>query len=554
MHKYFGIHLRPIPILAAALLMVSCAQQGYPSGGPKDTQPPVVKSATPPSGTTQFCKNQFYISFDEYVQVKDASNNILVSPPMKHTPEYTPKGKGLVVKINDTLMENTTYLFQFQGALADFNEGNVLPTYNYVFSTGSSIDSMTVCGKVTEAFTAKPHKEDVTLLAYPEVEWNDSTAVLRQPLYMTRCDKKGFFQFCNMRAGSYRILALEDVDRNLKLGAEEAVAFLDGPVTAQHMPVVDTTRPAPVLDTVVMSLSAPKHEKQRIAKSEMLGRGRAQIVTHLPMSNPAITTPSEAFAYYLTASRDTLNIWTLRPDCDSLRLVISDSGYLNDTLSLRYTERKTKSPLAGRKKSSFPKSLPSGKKDYFDSLWIRFDNPAALADSAQPDSLVLVTNLSDSSTHRCGIAWDDTKLNACICFAGQPGGKYQFRIAARQFTDIWKQSNDSLDFTVELTTAEEYGGIKVDVACEDFPAAVIVQLIDEKGTTLAQQTLEQNGEAAFPHLKPGKYSFRAILDSDGDGEWTPGDFWEHRHPEKVVYFSKTLDLRNNWDIEEHWSF
>lgn len=551
---YNCIQLRKMLLGAATLLLSACAQQGYPSGGPKDTQPPVVRSATPPSGTTGFDGNQFIINFDEFVQVKDAGTNILVSPPLKHQPEYTPKGKGLQVKINDTLMENTTYLFQFRESVVDFNEGNALPAYNYVFSTGCSIDSMTICGQVTETFTAKPNKEDVTLLAYSAAGWTDSAAVLQQPLYMTRCDKKGFFQLSHMRAGSYRILALEDADRNLKLGPEEAVAFLDDAVTAQPVTVADSTHPAPRLDTVAMYLSTPRFEKQRISKSEMPDRGRAQIISHLPMNHPRISAPSEALAYYLTASRDTLNIWTFRPDCDSLCLVVTDSGLLNDTLSLRYLERKGKTPFPTRKKSSFPKSLPSGKRNYFDTLWIRFDNPSALADSAQPDSLVLVTDLADSSSIRCGIAWDDTKLNARICFQGKPGGKYRFRIAGRQFTDIWKQHNDELDFTTELTTAEEYGGIRVEVACADFPPALIIQLIDENGNTLAQKTLSQNGEAAFPHLKQGKYSFRAVFDSNADGEWTPGDYWEHRHPERVVYFAKTLDLRNNWDMQEHWSF
>lgn len=554
MQNPFGKNIHIILVLAAATLLLSaCAQQGYPSGGPKDTQPPVVKSVTPASGTTQFGKRQFLINFDEYVQVKDASSNILVSPPMKHKPDYTPKGKGLLVTINDTLLENTTYLFQFRGGIVDFNEGNALPVYDYVFSTGSSIDSMTLCGKVVEAFTAKPYKEDVTLLAYPDSVWTDSAVVLQQPLYVTRCDKKGFFQFNHIRAGRYRIIALEDGDRNLRLGNDEASAFIESAADAEPMPVVDTTLPAPRLDTVSMLLSAPQHEKQRLEKAEMPARGNAKIVTHLPMHNPVVQC-SAMHSSVLSRSRDTLTVWTFDSDCDSLRLIVTDSVWLADTLTLRYTERKQKNPLAGRKKTDFPKSLPSGKRDYFDTLWIRFDSPAGVAPSASRDSLVQVLDLADSTISWCGIAWDSAMLNARICFEGKPGGRYQFRIAEKQFADYWKHVSDSIIFTTELTPVEDYGSLLLDIQCEEFHSGLIVELIDEDGTVFARERLAESGKRAFPHLKAGKYTFRAIWDSNGDGQWTPGDYWLHRQPEQVLYFHKTLDLRSNWQMEETWSF
>ena len=153
-------------IILLSAIAVGCAKQGFPSGGPKDTQPPVAGEAMPPSGTTNFTAQSFYIPFDEYVVVKDAENNILVSPPMKRKPEYTPKGHGLMVKIKDTLRENTTYLFQFKGAIADLNEGNALESYEYAFSTGAILDSMTLSGTVLDALTLKAREEPVTVMLY----------------------------------------------------------------------------------------------------------------------------------------------------------------------------------------------------------------------------------------------------------------------------------------------------------------------------------------------------------------------------------------------------
>ena len=103
-------------LVAVATLLValasSCAKQGYPSGGPKDVTPPAVVSMNPPDRTLNFAQKEFFIEFDEYVTVKDAENNILVSPPMKTKPEYTSKGHGIRVRLRDTLQPASTYLFQ----------------------------------------------------------------------------------------------------------------------------------------------------------------------------------------------------------------------------------------------------------------------------------------------------------------------------------------------------------------------------------------------------------------------------------------------------------
>ena len=134
----------------------------------------MVTGTEPESGTLLFDAKEFVIHFDEYVKVKDADNNILVSPPMKQKPEYKTKGRGIVVKLRDTLRANTTYLFQFKEAIVDFNEGNALPSYEYVFSTGSSIDSMTLRGTVADAFSRKPRTEPVTVIAWSESQQSDS--------------------------------------------------------------------------------------------------------------------------------------------------------------------------------------------------------------------------------------------------------------------------------------------------------------------------------------------------------------------------------------------
>ena len=596
--------------LTAMMLLYACAKQGYPTGGPKDETPPVVLSTTPLNGTTNFDAKEFYILFDEYVQVKSADENILVSPPMKQKPEYGTKGRGIVVKIKDTLRENTTYLFQFKEGIVDFNEGNALKSFEYVFSTGSHIDSMTLRGQVLDASTAQPWKETVTVVAYAERP-SDSAAVLtpsgdsvvakEHPMYMTRCDKEGHFELNHLREGRYLLLAYEDGDKNLRLGTGEAVAFLDTLVAAQKMPpridtstkdttavtdsastadtlavqdtlptIPDSTLASEPIRPVTMLISLFKKEMQRVVKSEFKKKGQIEIVTQCPLTDSfAVFTlngsPNDLY-YKRNRTGDTLQLWTAKESCDSIVLVLKDTN-LNDTLKLQYREKKSKGkplPIPGVK-SSILRDMVATNHPYFDTLWVAFENPISDSLNTDLDSVVQVLNLTDSSTSYCGMTLvhnlqPSGSNRAMIDFSGKPGEKYRFTILPKYFTDIYGHSNnDSININTEFTKAESYGNIILDIETSQ-PAdstadavRLLIQLTNEKGDKLQQRVVTESGRLTFPNLKGGKYGFRAIVDTDDNGEWTPGDYWQRRQPERIILFEKTLEQRENWDMEEKWS-
>ena len=627
-------------------MLAACAKQGYPSGGPKDETPPVVIATEPPNGTSNFDAKEFYIQFDEYVTVKDADNNILVSPPMKQKPEYKTKGRGIVAKLKDTLRANTTYLFQFKEAIVDFNEGNTLSSYEYVFSTGSTIDSMTLRGRVLDAFSRKPRTETVTVMAYAESQLNemesgkmnvdtlndsiqinpstentftsnsDSIVAKIQPMYITRCDKEGNFALNHLRKGRYILLALEDGDKNLRLNSDEPVAFLDTLVLAVKMPpppdtsaknssVMDSTAAVTDssaatqekgnakmlervsdtsisthsdIDSYYLFMSQDKREPQRVTKSNFATKQRIEIITQIPLSRhyslrqltADSTTPELQIYHRLRTKGDTLDVWLGAKGCDSIVLTLCDTTGLNDTLRLKHnvtakTPRGIKAPPAA--KTRIVKSLIAASHPYFDTLWLQFSNPIegvckAWDDTAALDTAVQVMIMSDSSRTHCGIRMlSDSSfapaigIKAYIDFIGKPGEKYQFTLPEDLFYDIYLYRSDSITITTEFTKTESYGNIYLTLESNGdttYPSPLIVQLTNEKGDVLCEQVAAQPCKLPFPHLKGGKYGFRAIVDSDHNGRWTPGNYWQHRQPEEVLFFEKTLELRENWDMEEKW--
>ena len=92
-------HSRSATILVllffAGAFLSRCASIGTPTGGPKDTLPPVVVAVVPEDGATNFKSKSIYIEFDEYVQLKDQQKEIYVSPAMGKKPVFTMRGRGI---------------------------------------------------------------------------------------------------------------------------------------------------------------------------------------------------------------------------------------------------------------------------------------------------------------------------------------------------------------------------------------------------------------------------------------------------------------------------
>ena len=97
------------------------------------------------------------MTFDEYVTLKDISKQLIISPPLSSS-QYkvypvTGASKKVTPKLLDSLMDNTTYTFNFE-SIIDFNESNPSSYLTYTLSTGATIDSY-IKGRVTDALKEK---------------------------------------------------------------------------------------------------------------------------------------------------------------------------------------------------------------------------------------------------------------------------------------------------------------------------------------------------------------------------------------------------------------
>ena len=209
--------------------LFSCAQIGTPTGGLRDTLPPALLNATPPNRTLNFTGKQITLTFDEYVQLQNLQENLLVSPTPKRNPNVDYRLKTVIIKIRDTLQPNTTYSIQLGKSITDINENNPYPDFTYVFSTGSYIDSLSFSGSVQLAETGAT---DTTLLVFLYDDLSDSAVYKNKPKYIARVNKQGNFRFNNLAQGTYQLFALkDDSGQKMYTSDEQLFAFADSNIT-----------------------------------------------------------------------------------------------------------------------------------------------------------------------------------------------------------------------------------------------------------------------------------------------------------------------------------
>ena len=213
-----------LTLLAVGLLLVACASIGSPEGGPRDYTPPQVLKSSPEPGAVNFKGNKVEITFDEIINLKDQQKKVIISPAPKTQPLIRATGKKLTIEFRDELLENTTYVIDFSNAIEDNNEGNQLDGYTFAFSTGDEIDSLAVSGIVLRARDLEPMQHVIVGL-HSNL---DDTAFTSLPLErVSRTNDKGMFTVRNLKPGSYRIFALNDVDGDYRMARTEDIAFLD---------------------------------------------------------------------------------------------------------------------------------------------------------------------------------------------------------------------------------------------------------------------------------------------------------------------------------------
>lgn len=198
-----------------------CANIIPPSGGERDTLPPVLIMAVPRDSATQIKTRNITLTFDEFVNLKE-TEQIIISPIPKNTPIYDYKLRNVTVRLRDSLEANTTYSIDFGNSIRDVNEDNIAKNFRYVFSTGDKLDNNEYQGQVVVAETGKI---DSTLIVILHADLSDSAIYRKQPRYFTRVNGKGQFSFQNLPDGRFNVYVLNGKNYSKTFDSTDLFAF-----------------------------------------------------------------------------------------------------------------------------------------------------------------------------------------------------------------------------------------------------------------------------------------------------------------------------------------
>ena len=589
MKKLLNIFVPAVPvalILGAMMFSHSCANTTTPpSGGPKDTIPPLLTEIYPLPGAINVPvnKTELKMKFNEYVVVKD-QKSLFLSPPMEKAPKYKIQGKSVIVYFEEPLDSGKTYTLDVTNAIVDNNESNPFPGYTMVFSTGDRIDSMLVTGIVQDCNTLLPLK-GATVMLYKDQA--DSAIFMSRPDVAVKTDDWGFFCLRNIQDTVYRMYAIWDENNNNKYDPEsEKVAFIDSlirpvSVVADSLPELlkydmkDTVNCLARKQEYELNIFKEKPSTQMIVNKERVGERTAYITFMAPYAQVDSIwikgVPAEKLITQFNLKQDSLEIWVNDPKPQPDTMYLNVKYMKTDTLGLlnSFVEEVR---LPKPKKSAGKSSKKDIKKedttavvtitakpetveqygfvmefkyplveDGFDSLSFRYLNPK------QQEFKVKYKVEKDSLNLRKYVVRPDVEM--------LPGYEYFLKIPHRKFKDINGFYNDSTEVKVSLPKDDKLS--TMSLALSNVHNKYIVDLLNEKrDKVIRSYIIDKDTTLPFPYLKAGKYSIRITEDINRNGLVDTGILLEHKQPEKVRYYKLAdgtflIDIPEMTELEQN---
>lgn len=523
----------------------SCAKIGSPTGGDYDRTPPKLLDAKPKINSTSFNGKGFEVEFDEYIELSNAQEELIISPPLKEKPSVKAHLNKLKVSWTDTLEANTTYIFDFGSSIVDYTEGNKLNNFAYSFSTGNIIDTFEFKGNVLEAYSLKPVARKYVML-YKDKE-RDIVSKLK-PNYLTRTDSSGNFKFHNISQGNYQILVLDDKNQNLLYDlADEAIAFSKERIEAK-LYSNDTTKKT-LTKTNTLYFYEPGDTSINLSSSKLISPYHIQ----LAFSNPTTDSLNFVFNYpkligktdkniflEFNPKKDSIDIWSLGQRFDSIKFSVTDIG-LKEDVELYYAKR-----LKEELKDTFSFVVPKQNLPYFSECLLEMPFPIN-NDTLSFDAIKI--NGKDTTIIKCKPS-STSPLYIKVGNKFEQGTKQQIKIREGLIRNKLGQVNDSISFYLTIDNESDYGNFFFSVNDSISENNYILVLEDMQGKEIMTMYSKNKERVYFPNLKEGGYKLKLIVDSNNNKKWDCGNYKLNILPEKVFYFQKPINIRKNWDVEE----
>ena len=524
-------------LVLISLTFFRCANMQRPTGGPKDSLAPVILNESPSNFQTNFKSKEIVLNFNEYIKLSNQFKEFSISPDVAKQPEYKIRKKNLHIVLPDSLEENTTYTINFGKGLVDYNEGNPLLNYTYVFSTGPQLDSLTISGSVTNALTKSFEFEkdkDVRVLLIPTRQ--DSIFGKKKANIFTSVDSTGNFIFRNLKEDTYRIYALKEQNNDrIFNNPDESIGFL-----------LDSIVLKDDIKDIKIAYSKGYPKVFRTTEKRIEKNGKIQLVFNQPLENPNIemlfpTEYKEEKYIRYNEFKDSVSIFLSKVDFDSVKFEVKDGLTVKDTVLIRRSKTDKYEQIIE------PKFNISNKVNKINHITLTSDFPIQ---SVSKDKITL---LEDSVNRRNFQLQQDT-LNTNlyhIRFNWKAKRNYELKLEEGTITSVFATANKESNLKFTLDEADNFGAIEFKINGLDTAQHYIFQIIDDKKEKVYYtQILKNQNSVKLKDFPGGKYNLRIIQDLNKNKRWDPANVYNKTQAEPIWYLDKSFTIRANWEQTE----
>lgn len=586
-------HLFPLIVILSCLFISSCANQGSPQGGPRDTIPPILIKSIPENKSLNYTNKVFQFEFDERISADQLTSKLNITPRTENKFKVFIKKHKMTMTFEDNFEDSTTYTLNFADGVGDLTEKNPVENFSFAFSTGPVIDSISINGNVKNLYNNEI--EENILIALFDID-DTLNLFTGKPKYFTKTNKAGQYKIENIKNGYYKLYAFLDDNNNL----------INEPTTEPHGFLSDSIDLNTSKDSVLLKVQLLDASEPKFVRAKTTGPYfdalynkycKSYTITKVDTTNH-LNIPPNGFYKENTIIRFYKDE-TFQYDADSLQLVInfSDSlqNQLSDTVFVKFKESKRKpeemtmkvspagkdiddkltlkfnfsKPIEGFIKDSIivkydtlktvhlPDSLFTWNQNrtqlslsmYFDKDFIpkakaKIDSLQELIslDTVNTDSLEReeVKELSDTTSNNLKRKQSSIKQNT-----HRISNKIRIYVAPATFISVDNDSTEVKKLSYGFREQEEYGLLRGTVKTDK--EHYFLQLTNPNYKVIQQIKSPKNFQ--FNNVEPGKYTFRILIDSNGDGKWSPGNILKDIEPEPTWFYSENIDLRANWEVE-----
>jgi len=522
--------------IMAMVLIASCARRSSPTGGEKDSIPPVLIAANPKINSVNFNTDEIRLTFNEWVKLEDLDKQLIISPPLeKKKYEIKPLSgitKKIFINFIDSLQENTTYTINFGNSILDNNEGNKMNFFNYTFSTGPTLDSLFLKGNVEDAFDLETDQYLSLQLYKIDSTYNDSIIFNSQPTYLSNTLDSTTYRFKNLREGRYILIALKDVgDDYIFNPLYDKIGYYDSIVSLPKDSIINLR--------LFKEETSIVWDRPHFINSEKIGFGYYGKLDLDKISLASKIPDSVEYLFTKEKNKDTINFWLSRNSLDSLEFKLKEIDTIK-TLTVKF-DRSKDSLIDSLEMTKITESV-IGLKEIF-----KLSSNLPIREIS--DSLIFIRNI-DSVLIPFKSSINNNLDEITLDFEVKPQDDYSIYILPNAIVDLRGGTNDTLDYKTVSQSLEDYGNVYLNVI-RDNESEYILQMLNSNNEIVRKyNSIISDGLYNFELIKPGKYIFRMIKDNNGNKKWDTGNYLKKIQPEEVYYSNFELDIRANWDFNE----